>query len=311
VRIALALCFVLGLAPQPALAKSHLWKFTEVFSNADGSVQFIEMFVFDPAGTAEWQFAGFKLESNSHVYTFPTNLPNQNTFHRWVLIATPAFAALPGAPTPDYVIPSGFFDPEGDELRYRIVHDFLSLPPGATPIDGIRSYLRDGTTEVNSPTNFAGVESSIDVAPCRNGEDDDGDGSIDVEEDAGCASAEDPDGSERDASGALPCDDGEDDDADGFTDHPDDPGCRNATALAETSECQDGLDNDGQPGTDFDAGASILGPGGVDPNGPDPKCLGRSWANREHAGCGLGYEIAVPIAAVALLRRRRARGALR
>jgi hypothetical protein len=307
VRTVFAFCLALVLAPQAALAKSHLWKFTEVFSNADGSVQFIEMFVFDPAGTAEWQFSGFKLESDAHSFTFPHNLPNQNTFHRWVLLATPAFAALPGAPAPDYVIPAGFFDPAGDELRYRTALDLLVLPPGAVPIDGIHSYARNGATEVNSPINFAGVEGSVDVAPCRDGEDNDGDGAIDVDDDPGCASDVDPDGSERDASGALPCDDGEDDDGDGAADHPDDPGCFDASWLTESPQCQDGVDNDVQPGTDFDGGASILGPGGVDPNGADPQCLGRSWANRERAGCGLGYEIAIPLAALALLRRRRAR----
>src|SRR5262245_52093765 len=109
-RSLLALCFALLTLPQPAFAKSHLWKFTEVFSNADGSVQFIEMFVFDPAGTAEVQLAGFPLTSSSSTFVFPHNLPNQNTFHTWILLATPAFASLPGAPTPDYIIPAQFFD---------------------------------------------------------------------------------------------------------------------------------------------------------------------------------------------------------
>ena len=308
-RIAFVLGLVVGLLPHAASAKSHLWKFTEVFSNADGSVQYIEMFVFDPAGTAEWQFRGFTLQSASHVFTFPSNLPNENTFHRWVLLATPDFAALPGAPTPDYVIPAGFFDPSGDELRYRTMLDILALPPGSVPIDGVRSRARDGTIAVNSPTNFAGVEGEIDVAPCRNGVDDDEDGAIDLAEDPGCASEEDPDGSERDASGALPCDDGEDDDGDGLADHPDDPACRDPEWPRELARCQDGLDNDGQLGTDFDGGVSVLGPGGADPNGADPECLGRPWADRERAGCGLGYEIAAPLAAIALLRRRRARGA--
>ena len=189
-RNLLALCFAFAVLPEPAFAKAHLWKFTEVFSNADGSVQFIEMFVFDPAGTAETQLAGFPLESNANTFIFPNNLPNENTFHTWILIATPAFAALPGAPTPDYVIPPGFFDPAGDELRYRTMLDILPLPAGAVPVDGIHSYLRDGTTAVNSPTNFAGVEGSIDVS--------------------------------------RPCDDTLDNDGDGYADYPDDPACRDA-----------------------------------------------------------------------------------
>src|SRR4030095_10128171 len=121
--------------------------------------------VFEPAGTDEIPLGGFQLTSNRDVFVFPNNLPSQNTFHTWVLIATPAFAALPGAPTPDYVIPPGFFDPAGDELRYGFLFHILAFPAG--PTDGIHSYLRDGSTAVNSPTNFAGVEGSIDVSrPC-------------------------------------------------------------------------------------------------------------------------------------------------
>jgi hypothetical protein len=305
VRSVFALVLLLAFAPERAFAKAHLWKFTEVFSNADGSVQFIEMFVFDPAGTGEWFFRGHKIESNGVVYTFPNNLPtDENTFQRWVLLATPAYAAIPGAPTPDFVIPAGFFDPAGDELRYRTALDILVLPPGSLPVDGIHSRLRDGTIAINSPINFAGAAASIDVAPCRDGLDNDGDGEIDFASDPGCASPVDPDGSERDVGGTLPCDDGFDDDGDGAADFPDDPGCGEPSWRTESPQCQDGVDNDAQPGTDFDGGVSVLGPGGADPAGADPNCLGTAWVDRERAGCGLGHEIALPLAALVLLRRR-------
>ena len=267
-RTLLALCFAFVLFPEPVLAKAHLWKFTEVFSNADGSVQFIEMFVFDPAGTAETQLMGHLLRSNTQTYVFPNDLPDQNTFHTWILIATPAFATLPGAPAPDYVIPPNFFDPAGDQLRYRTTLDILSLPAGAFPVDGITSYLRDGSTAVNSPQNFAGGEGSIDVS--------------------------------------RPCDDTLDNDGDGYADFPDDPACADPNAPREDAQCQDGIDNDGQPGTDFDAGVSILGAGGADPAGADPQCVGRPWRSREGtSSCGLGFEVGAALAGLALLRRRR------
>jgi hypothetical protein len=266
-RILLALCFAFAVFPQTAEAKAHLWRFTEVFSNADGSVQFIEMFVFDPAGTDEIHLGGFQLTSNRDVFVFPNNLPSQNTFHTWVLIATPAFAALPGAPTPDYVIPPGFFDPAGDELRYGLLFDILPFP--AVPTDGIHSYLRDGSTAVNSPTNFAGVEGSIDVS--------------------------------------RPCDDTLDNDADGRTDYPDDPACRDANWPRENAQCQDGIDNDGALGTDFDGGVSVLGAGNGDPNGADPQCTA-AYLDTEAApptGCGLGPELVPALASLAWLARRR------
>lgn len=259
--------------PQLALAKAHLWRFTEVFSNADRSVQFIEMFVFDPAGTAEVNLAGFQLTSNSDTFVFPNNLPNENTFHKWILLATPAFASLPGAPTPDYEIPAGFFDPAGDELRYGLLFDIWTLPAGAVPTDGIHSYLRNGSIAVNSPNNFAGVAGSIDVS--------------------------------------RPCDDTLDNDDDGYADYPDDPACRNTNWPRENAECQDGIDNDGVIGTDFDGGVSVLGAGNDDPNGPDPQCT-VAWTNSEAAppsgvGCGLGPELVPALAGLAWLARRRRR----
>jgi hypothetical protein len=325
-RKTLALC--LGLVflflSQTASAKSHLWKFTEVFSNEDGSVQFIEMFVFDPAGTREIQLEGFPLESSANTFIFPNDLPNVNTFHTWILIATPAFAALPGAPTPDYVIPPNFFDPAGDQLRYRTVRDILTLPAGAVPVDGIHSFMRDGSIEVNSPTNFAGVMGSIDVSlPCDDGLDNDGDGAIDFPDDPGCASADDPDHSERELGGGSPCDNGDDDDDDGLVDHPEDPGCYDPTWSTEAPQCQDGANNnDGDALVDFDGGQSIHGacsggacpPGVSDPDqdgvaNPDPQCIDRPFRKIERKDCGLGAELALALAVLARLRVSRRRSA--
>ncbi len=262
------LVLLLVALPQSALAKAHLWRFTEVFSNADGSVQFIEMFVFDPAGVAEWQLDNMLLESSANSWRFPNDLPQENTFQRWMLIATPAFADLPGAPTPDYVVPAGFFDPAGDELRYRTAIDALELPPGAVPVDGVHAYLRDGSTAANTPTNFAGETGTLDLT--------------------------------------RPCADAVDNDEDGFVDFPDDPACETVDSSTEVTECQDGVDNDNGPGTDFDGGASILGVGNEDPDGADPQCLGRPWHDREaKSGCGLGFEAGLVLGVLAWSTRRR------
>jgi hypothetical protein len=127
---------------------------------------------------------------------------------------------------------------------------------------------------------------------CRNGLDDDGDGRIDHPLDKGCTSEDDP--SERVPTRA--CDDGRDNDGDGLADAPQDPGCRDPLWLLEDPECQDGLDNDGQPGIDFDGGASVNG--GTPLDGADPHCT-QPW-KKERPGCGLlGAELGL----VMLLRR--------
>ena len=160
--IALLASFLV-LAPATASAKSHQWKFTEFFSNPDGSVQFIEMFVFDPTGIAEWDIGFMELRSDANVWLFPFDLPMENTFQRWLLIATQDFADLPGAPTPDYIIPAGFFDPSGDTILYRTFRDTFVILPATMPVDGVHSLHIDLSTPINSPINFADEAGSVTV----------------------------------------------------------------------------------------------------------------------------------------------------
>ncbi len=123
---------------------------------------------------------------------------------------------------------------------------------------------------------------------CSDGLDGDGDGLVDLA-DPGCTSGLDL----FETNHEVACDDGFDDDGDGFVDLAD-PGCRFATSTIEDPQCQDGIDNDGHLGTDFDGGDSVLGVGNGDPNGADPQCVD-AWRDREAPApaCGLGPEMAV------------------
>jgi hypothetical protein len=113
---------------------------------------------------------------------------------------------------------------------------------------------------VNSPTNFAGVEGSVDASvPCSDGLDNDGDGAVDFGADPGCASADDPDGSERDSTGTYPCDDELDDDGDGYTDAPEDPACQGPSRRARSRRARR-CHNDGQPA--LTSTPAILAPAG-------------------------------------------------
>ena len=84
-------------------AASHLWRFNEIFSNASGTVQFIEMKECCGADTetllddkwVECIVAGNR-------FTFDRNLIPPTT-NKHLLLATAGFAALPGAPTPDFI----------------------------------------------------------------------------------------------------------------------------------------------------------------------------------------------------------------
>jgi sugar lactone lactonase YvrE len=168
-------------------------------------------------------------------------------------------------------------------------------------------------------TLLAGLDNPQDVAilvlECSDGIDNDGDGRIDAGSDPGCGDAGDV--SERDP--LLPCDDGIDNDLDGFTDYvdlagdggisdpPGDPACKLPSwGGGEDSECQDGVNNDGKFGTDWDGGVSAGQP--ADPDGHDPQCLNQPWKDREESGgrrCGTGYELALLIPALLWLYRSR------
>jgi len=118
---------------------------------------------------------------------------------------------------------------------------------------------------------------------CQDGIDNDGDGLVDSPADPGCANA-------TDFLETSPAD------------VPEDPGCRDPLWTLENPQCQDGVDNDGQTGTDFDGGASVNG--GVPLSVPDPQCSA-AWRNRESKPrCGLGWELGV---VMALLARRYSR----
>ena len=154
-----------------AYADFHKWEINELFSNADGSIQFIEM--FSQADGQELLNTGpdvAQLSSTDGLTThlmasFPNDLPSELTANKFFLIATPGFAGLTGAVTPDYTMPDGFLFIDGGTVVFADMFDPIStVIYGTLPIDGILSLNADGSTGTNNPTNFAGATGSI-VAP--------------------------------------------------------------------------------------------------------------------------------------------------
>src|SRR5262245_26482762 len=113
----------------------HLWKITEVFTNGQGNVQFVEL--GDVTADGEHELAGHVIQSSVGSFTFPTDLPSDQTLGKSVLLGTADFAALQGAPTPDYIIQSNFFMPVGDTINYAGVDSF-SFADVELPNDGVR-----------------------------------------------------------------------------------------------------------------------------------------------------------------------------
>lgn len=158
-RIGVLLSLVgLTFAPS-AQAAHHLWKFSEAFSNASGTVQFVELFC--PA-TGENSLGAFTVTSGANTFNFVNNLPPNSTLNTSVLIATSGFGSLPGGVTPDYILPANFLNTGGGTLNYASGVDTWAY--GALPTDGVHSLLRNGSSAVNSPTNFGGSSGSVNLA---------------------------------------------------------------------------------------------------------------------------------------------------
>ena len=156
---------LLGLMASAADAAFHLWKMTEIYSNADGSVQFLELAV-DTDG--EGLLAGHTLTSTvggvTRTFNFTSGLP-ADTANKTMLIATQGFAAL-NLVTPDYIVPNGFFSAAGGSVNFADV-DVWNHP--ALPSGGAQSLDRNGSTATNSPKNFAGQTATITVVQNANG----------------------------------------------------------------------------------------------------------------------------------------------
>ncbi len=138
----------------------HLYSINELFSNADGSVQFIEMTVGAANGESFWQGITISVTQGGappHSFTFPSNLPSTATANTSVLIATQGFANL-GVVTPDFIVPAGFLFVNGGTVNYAGVD---SVTYASLPTDGTHSINRDGVSGVNSPRDFAGATGSV------------------------------------------------------------------------------------------------------------------------------------------------------
>jgi hypothetical protein len=77
-RLMLLGCVIWQSTGSPASAFFHLWDFTEFFSNADGSVQFIEL---RNTSNNEHFASGAEIRSTStgKTFTFPGNLASNLT----------------------------------------------------------------------------------------------------------------------------------------------------------------------------------------------------------------------------------------
>lgn len=152
----IAALIVLFAAASAAHAAFHLFRIQAIYTNADGSVQFV---VLRECCSADGEnfLGGVSLRSSSGgTFVFPRNLPSGDTANKSVLIATQGFANL-GLVAPDYIMPANFLPIGGGNLNYAGVSQ---LNFGPMPTDG-QMVLAGGATVPNVATNFAGQSASV------------------------------------------------------------------------------------------------------------------------------------------------------
>jgi hypothetical protein len=147
----------------PAGAGSHTWWISEVYSkDATGTIEFIESWEFaNEAGEVNVQTHFITSLTKSYDIPPPALAPPTNL--KFLLFATAGFAALPGAPTPDYIIPDNFFSLLGaDTISYSGVAG-TSYAAGQLPLNGVNSWNKPPSgggpnfSAPATPTNYAGA----------------------------------------------------------------------------------------------------------------------------------------------------------
>ena len=170
-RIVLAVLAGLAsaLLSPPAPATFHTFVVDQLYSSADGEIQFIvlrENFGAD----GQHLFAGHSVTSTHagvlKTFVFPSNLPTSATAGRHVLLASQGYAALrtsmPAAnlPSENYTLPNRFLATDGGVVNFAGV-DQLSY--ASLPIDGTNALYGDGVAGNNNPINFNGLSSAVPV----------------------------------------------------------------------------------------------------------------------------------------------------
>jgi len=149
----------------PARGAFHLWSLQELYSNASGTLQFIELVDQGVGGQEFVQNTTISVTNvggtMTHMFTFPTNLPG-NSFEKTFIIGTSGIQAA-GGPVPDFVVPNGFLFTGGGSISYFQA----SGPYTALPLDGLmcRDFPSGTNNATNSPVNFAGQTGVVNGVP--------------------------------------------------------------------------------------------------------------------------------------------------
>lgn len=134
----------------------HLYDIREVFTNASGTVQYIELSVGNSSGEHRWagQTITVSNGTTTHSFTFPQDLASSITNNTRVLIATQGFVNETGLQA-DFIVPSGFLFTTGT-VTVNFASGTSVIQYSSIPTDGVHSLNGTGTSSnPNAPTVFS------------------------------------------------------------------------------------------------------------------------------------------------------------
>ena len=145
----------------------HTWDINEIYSNGDGSVQFVELReTFGLSGQNLLQNKSIVCTSASGTssFIFPSNCTSA-TANKNLIIGTANLSSVPGGVKPDYVFTNAtpFLAAGSGTVNFASGTD--SVPYSNLPSNGVASLVRSGSTmvlaSVNTPVNLNGASNSI------------------------------------------------------------------------------------------------------------------------------------------------------
>jgi hypothetical protein len=148
-----------------AVAGSHLWESWAVYSNADGTIQFVE--IKETHGDSfENGLGGHTMISHPSGVSKGMHNVTGDTAFTYYLLGTAAYAALPGAPPLDEVLPNNFIAATDTSMEYSFTNT-ASWTLGQLPTNGVNMLTKTAplsslVSQSNFATNFAGVTGCVD-----------------------------------------------------------------------------------------------------------------------------------------------------
>ena len=157
----LELAIVIALFSSLSFADFHFWTISEIYTNSDGTVQYIELFtsIDGQQNMAGHAISAFQADGTAgQTFIFPSNLSGA-TAQKSLLIATEDFQDLSGI-APDFILPNDFLFADGGRIDFAGV-DSVEYANSQLPKNGIQALDGNLSPVETSPTNFSGETATV------------------------------------------------------------------------------------------------------------------------------------------------------